>query len=347
LNPALLPKYVTPLVIPPAMPRTSKLIQRMGKNVDYYEIGVRQFRQQILPAGWPATTVWSYGSVNHPGTFNYPAFTLEAKHDAPLRVNWINQLMDASGNYLPHLLAVDPTLHWANPPGPRDRRPTFKKNVRPTRYTGPVPIVTHVHGAHAPEESDGYAEAWYLPDAKNIPGSYFTSGTWYDTFRAKAENLLGQPWERGAAVFQYPNDQRATTAWYHDHTLGMTRLNVYAGPAGFFLIRGGPDDLPDGILPGPAPRWAICRARSITRFPSPFRTARSTPTARVLSDSRAFFDGFTGPYIPKSDISPIWNPEFFGNTMVVNGKDVAEPQRRAASLSFPFPQRLQLAVSPA
>ena len=110
LNPALLPKYVTPLVIPPAMPRTSKLVQRMGRPIDYYEIAVRQFQQQILPAGWPATTVWSYGSVNHPGTFNYPAFTVEAKHDAPLRVNWINQLMDASGNYLPHLLAVDPTF---------------------------------------------------------------------------------------------------------------------------------------------------------------------------------------------------------------------------------------------
>src|ERR1051325_1195621 len=227
LNPTSLPKYVTPLVIPPAMPRASKLIQGMGKNVDYYEISVRQFRQAILPTGWPTTTVWSYGSVNHAGTFNYPSFTLEAKYNTPLRVKWINQLVDGSGNYLPHLLAVDPTLHWANPPGPRDMRPTFKRNVRPTRYTGPVPIVTHVHGAHATEEADGYAEAWYLAAAKNIPAGYFTSGTWYDPFKAKAEGLLGQTWEPGTAVFQYANDQRATTAWYHDHTLGMTRLNVY------------------------------------------------------------------------------------------------------------------------
>src|SRR6185436_1140228 len=83
LNPALLPKYVTPLVIPPAMPRTSKLPVRMDKNVDYYEIAVRQFRQQILPSGWPITTVWSYGSVNHPESFNYPAFTIEAKVNTP------------------------------------------------------------------------------------------------------------------------------------------------------------------------------------------------------------------------------------------------------------------------
>ena len=36
-------------------------------------------------------------------------------------------------------------------------------------------------------------------------------------------------------------------------------------------------------------------------------------------DTRAFFDGITGPYIPETDISPIWNPEFFGNMMMVNG----------------------------
>lgn len=320
LNPALLPKYVTPLVIPPAMPRTAKLPQRMGKNTDYYEIAVRQFRQQVLPVGWPTTTVWSYGSVNHPGTFNYPAFTLEAKYNAPLRVKWINQLTDASGNYLPHLLAVDLTLHWANPPGPRDTRPTFKRNAKVTRYTGPVPIVTHVHGSHAPEESDGYAEAWYLPDAKNIPNSYFTTGTWYDRFKAKSESNLGQPWERGAAVFQYPNDQRATTAWYHDHTLGMTRLNVYAGPAGFYLIRGGNSDLPSGILPGPAPALGDPAGMRYYEIPLAIQDrAFNADGSWFYPDSRAFFDGFTGPYIPKSDISPIWNPEFFGNTMLVNG----------------------------
>jgi FtsP/CotA-like multicopper oxidase with cupredoxin domain len=37
-------------------------------------------------------------------------------------------------------------------------------------------------------------------------------------------------------------------------------------------------------------------------------------------DSRAFFDEFAGPYIPDSDVPPIWNPEFFGTTMLVNGK---------------------------
>ncbi len=164
LNVPDMPKFVTPLVIPPAMPRTTKTKMRVPAGTDYYEIAVRQFVQQILPEDMPATTVWSYGSVNHPGTFNYPAFTIEAKFDKPIKVRWINDLKDPNtGRYLPHLLAVDQTLHWANPPGGpmgRDMR-----GMDPTPYKGPVPIVTHVHGAHAPEESDGFAEAWFLPDA--------------------------------------------------------------------------------------------------------------------------------------------------------------------------------------
>jgi spore coat protein A, manganese oxidase len=125
-------------------------------------------------------------------------------------------------------------------------------------YTGPVPIVTHVHGAHTTEESDGYAEAWFLPAAQNIPASYATEGTWYNNFKMQAANKgFVAPgttaWEPGTSVFQYPNDQAATTLWYHDHTLGMTRLNVYAGPAGFYLLRGGPTDGVKGKLPGPAP----------------------------------------------------------------------------------------------
>jgi len=320
LNPALLPKYVTPLVIPPAMPRTTKLPVRMDKNIDYYEIAVRQFRQQVLPFGWPMTTVWSYGSVNHPGTFNFPALTIEAKWEAPVRVNWINQLVDGYGNYLPHLLPVDPTLHWANPPGPRDSRPDFKRNVNVQPYRGPVPIVTHVHGAHSPEESDGYTEAWYLANTKSIPRGYFTAGTWYEAFKAKSEALLGQKWDPGAAVFQYPNDQRATTMWYHDHTLGMTRLNVYAGPAGFFNLRGGPSDLSSGILPGPAPALGDPPGLRYYEIPLAIQDRSFNADGSLLyPDSRAFFDGFTGPYIPKSDISPIWNPEFFGNAMLVNG----------------------------
>ena len=66
-------------------------------------------------------------------------------------------------------------------------------------------------------------------------------GRGIDFFAGKAADAYGVTWGPGFAVFQYPNHNRASTIWYHDHALGMTRLNVYAGPAGFYLIRGGPE----------------------------------------------------------------------------------------------------------
>jgi spore coat protein A len=319
LDPKTIDKYVAPLVIPPVMP---PLTAAQNRSIDRYAIAVRQFQQQILPPGQPKTMVWGYGSVPHQGTFNYPAFTIEARVDRPVRVKWVNDLVDRNGRYLPHLLPVDPTLHWANPPGGtagRDMRPTFTSTPGP--YTGPVPIVTHLHGSHSAEESDGFAEAWYLPHASNIPRGYATVGSLYEEFRGKFQAKWGQAWSPGSAVFQYQNDQRASTLWFHDHTLGMTRVNVYAGPAGFYLLRGGSSDLPDGVLPGPAPSLGdlpgtryyeipiVIQDRSFNRDGSLFYPA-----------SREFFDGFGGPYIPDSDISPLFNPEFFGNTMVVNGR---------------------------
>ena len=106
---------------------------RAASSVDYYEISMRQFAQQVLPAGLPATTVWGYGgkaAQSNRGLLvhNAPSLTIEAQYNRPVRVKWINELVDGNGNYLPHLLPVDPTLHWANPPGGtagRDERPTF------------------------------------------------------------------------------------------------------------------------------------------------------------------------------------------------------------------------------
>ena len=339
LDPELVPKYQTALLIPPVMPKAGTVRQR-GRVVDYYEISVKQFAEQILPAGMPATPVWGYGAVKSASPnglllHNAPSLTIETQADVPVRIKWINELVDANGNYLPHLLPVDQTLHWANPPGGvhgRDSRPTFADTPGP--YTGPVPIVTHVHGAvGVGDESDGYAEAWYLPNAKNIPAGYARRGSWYDYFRGKAARRFGAPWGPGFATFQYPNDNRASTIWYHDHALGMTRLNVYAGPAGFYIVRGGPagdDAVTDSrfgtqaVLPGPAPA-------AEDPFPPPAgKTYYEIPIAiqdrsfnadgsLFYPDTRAFFDEYAGPYIPHSDLAPIWNPEFFGNMIMVNG----------------------------
>ena len=322
LDPGLITKYAMPLVIPPAMPRTAMVTQRGRGSVDYYEIAVRQFSQQILSPDLPPTTVWSYGSASTPGTFNYPAFTIEANFNRPVRVKWINDLKDEAGRFRPHLLAVDPTLHWANPPGGaegRDMRPTFASTPGP--YRGPVPIVTHLHGGHNAQESDGYAEAWFLPEAGDIPAGFAREGTFYEPFRAEFVEKWGVQWEPGTATFQYENDQRAGTFWYHDHTLGMTRLNVYAGPAGFYLLRRGPGDLPPAVIPGPAPGVGADPFGRFYEIPLAIQDRSFNGDGSLFYPaSREFFDGFAGPFVPASDVPPIWNPEFFGNTMVVNGR---------------------------
>jgi spore coat protein A len=377
LDPLTVPKYVTPLVIPPVM-------NNDGSDQSY-DIAVRAFSQQILPGGiwntlngrndqFPATPVWSYGPAQDPtpavapdpnSQFNYPAYTLETLSGTAVDVRWLNQLVanpdacsfnspvgDPDCNYRSHLLSIDQTLHWANPP--RDCREgaprTDCAGDDPDRYEGPVPIITHVHGAHVDSHSDGYPEAWWLPRAGNIPAGYATNGTLFDD--ATGTNNGAQ----GYADFHYRQDQPATTLWYHDHTLGMTRSNVYAGPAGFWLVRGGANDvvmeynkkksrMKPATLPGPAP-VAGNDVLSLNIPGNPLRNSireiaiaiqdRSFNADGTLfyPDNRAFFESLNVPgeppqfpgagvldidFVPDSDIAPIWNPEAFFNVMVVNG----------------------------
>ena len=80
-----------------------------------------------------------------------------------------------------------------------------------------VRTVPHLHGSRTSSLSDGLPEKWFTPG--------------------------------NSVRFHYPNNQRAATLWYHDHALGITRLNVYAGLSGFYLLRDGQEaalHLPSG-----------------------------------------------------------------------------------------------------
>jgi FtsP/CotA-like multicopper oxidase with cupredoxin domain len=161
----------------------------------------------------------------------------------------------------------------------------------------------------------------------------------------------------GVANFSYPNDQPSTTLWYHDHGLGITRNNVYAGPAGFWLVReagGGETGLMSGNLPGPAP----VAGQAVLDLNVPGNAVRGSirEIPIVIQDrsfnadgslfypgDRAFFEGlnpkdlkipFIGDMNFPSDISPIWNPEAFFNTMVVNG--VSWPTLEVAQAKYRF-----------
>jgi spore coat protein A len=99
LDPHDISQFATPLLVPPAMPRAGKIPVRGGRAIDYYDVSVRQFPQQILPAGMPPTTVWGYGprtAQGGPMIFHAPSLTIEAKHGTPVRVRWSNELRTSS-----------------------------------------------------------------------------------------------------------------------------------------------------------------------------------------------------------------------------------------------------------
>ncbi|HTZ46087.1 MAG TPA: multicopper oxidase domain-containing protein [Verrucomicrobiae bacterium] len=125
-----------------------------------------------------------------------------------------------------------------------------------------VRSVAHVHGAKVPPESDGYPENWLVPGK--------------------------------SAVYHYPNQQDAAMLWYHDHAMGINRLNIFAGLAGAYIVR---DKVEDALHLPPA------------KYEVPL----------VICDR--MFDKDGQLYYPVSDKPDTpWIPEFFGDAHLVNGK---------------------------
>jgi spore coat protein A, manganese oxidase len=125
-----------------------------------------------------------------------------------------------------------------------------------------VRAVVHLHGGKSPPESDGYPEDWYPPGH--------------------------------SAVYHYPNRQDATMLWYHDHAMGIERLNQYAGLFGLFLIR---DDVEDALhLP-----------RGLYEVPIVLCDRLLRETGQLIYPTSG------NPEAP-------WVPEVNGDAMLVNGK---------------------------
>jgi len=297
LDPKMIPKFVNQLPIPPAWEPTVIVDEETGEVIRHeYTINVTEFYQQILPAfdekkqptGFPATKVWGYEGLYDNGTHivpfrHSPSGTFEAIRGIPVQVKWVNNLVDAQGDPLPHMFPVDPTLHWANPNmmsmEPPQPWPAFPPGF-PDAQT-PVPIATHLHGGEVPSGSDGGPEQWWTPDGMQ-GGDYRTV----------------IPTDLNAAVYYYPNEQRATTLWYHDHALGITRINVMSGLAGFYMLRDPADPLASVL---PSGQYEV-------------------PIA--IQDRSFNLDGsiWFPPVGLDPSVHPYWQPEFFGNTIMVNGR---------------------------
>jgi spore coat protein A len=195
---------------------------------------------------------------------------------------------------------LPPTTLWgynAQYPGPtfeaRRGRPIAVRwmNNLPNRHMFPIDntlhgdeagqpavrTVVHLHGHKVLPESDGYPEAWFT-------NGFGQTGPFFEQ-----------------RIYQYPNDQAATQLWYHDHALGATRINNYAGLSGVYLLRDqveGNLNLPDGAFEIPL----IIQDR--------FFNADGSLLYPVEDNG-----GDPDPRVP-----PVWIPEFFGDTVLVNGK---------------------------
>jgi FtsP/CotA-like multicopper oxidase with cupredoxin domain len=184
------------------------------------------------------------------------------------------------------MFAVDPTIHWADPGkmGMMMLTPPVEAPTFPPGYVdaqSPVPIVTHLHGGEVPSAYDGGPDAWFTANGIHGP-SYATI----------------VPTDPNAAVYEYPNTQEPTTLWYHDHALGITRINIMSGLVGFYTLRD-PADSIASLLP-------------IGQYDVPL----------CIQDRSFLIDGSL--YYPSEgnypEIHPYWQDAFLGNTVMVNGK---------------------------
>lgn len=244
------------------------------------------------------TRVWGYGAntVSWPGqTFQVMSTSAGGRDETVVR--WINELQGKE-----HLLPVDTNLHWAyslhgasSANGVDYRQYSIEKNG--------VPIITHLHGGNSAFQFDGNPEFFYSPHGKVTgPQWDFVEGGFTNTFR-------------------YDNAVPAGNLWYHDHALGITRLNVYAGLAGFYFVRDEHDTgMPDNPLGLPAFPYELAYAiqdRMFTEKGDLFYPA---------FPGDPFYDDFItgeGAILPEA-LFPGGGPtalaEFFGDHMVVNGK---------------------------
>ena len=262
------------------------------------------------------TTIWGYGE-NGKGV-TWPGRTIERHvNDKPLDITWQNKLTDAAGNPLPHLLPVDTSLHWAYALHGESSINGVDYRQYSIEQDG-VPLVPHVHGGKNDSSVDGNPEYFFSP-------GYGVRGP---RWQRKRYRYGGSDWNNMAGMM-----------WYHDHALGITRLNVYAGLAGFYPLR---DDNDTGKVDNPAGLPADPYELGFAVQDRMFSNTGELFYPSLPGDP--FYDDFItgeGAVLPP-DIFPGGGPtalaEFFGDHMVVNGiiwpkYDVEQRQYRVRFLN--------------
>ncbi len=256
-------------------------------GVDHYTLSVSKYADQLHP-DQGATRLFGYGQG---GNNKHLGGIIVASRDTPVQVTFINNLPTD------HVLPVDTSIMGAEQGADR--------------------ISPHLHGGFVPWASDGGPFAWWNADGSKYGDSYardFMLG-------------LNPGLPANAGEFYYPNQQGARFAWYHDHAIGTTRLNAYAGIASAYVITDAYEATLAAApyyLPGPLDARTKYLVFQDKKFVSP-RFLADNP---LWSGSRNPGDlGYADYYdpdvyeLPPGNPPPIPSvvPEFFGDTILVNG----------------------------
>ena len=304
-----IPQFVDPL---PVLEVSGGPIRTLVADANEIELHMREFRANMLPSTFAPGTyagTWVFGYIEGPnppmspvGTYTGPAII--ATRGVPTQIRFVNDLGDTSTTHVQVWKnSIDQTLHWADPLGGEMNMcnhmimpglPPEPSCGQP--YSGPIPAVPHLHGGYVPPVLDGGPDAWFTSDGLIHGHGYYTH-----------PNV---PAAANACVYRYPNDQEAAPTWFHDHLLGGTRINVYAGLAGAYAVIDPALHLPTGLN-------AIGLQQGAHGAVEPL-------IPLVIQDRMFDTDGqlFFPAGLPDSPNPehPFWVPEFVGDTIAVNGK---------------------------
>jgi FtsP/CotA-like multicopper oxidase with cupredoxin domain len=198
------------------IPVATKVTDPSGHGDDYYEIGEIDYSMQMNRDLPKRTKLRGYKDLNQvapPNDSYYLGPVIIATRDKPVRVKFVNQLgIGTAGNLF---IPVDTTLMGAGM-GP-DGMTTYSENR----------TAVHLHGGATPWISDGTPYQWFTPAGET--NKYQTG--------ASLQNVpdMANPGQ-GAMTNYYTNQQSNRLMFYHDHAVGITRLNVYAGMAAGYLV---------------------------------------------------------------------------------------------------------------
>lgn len=289
LNPKTIPQFVDPLPD----------LDIITAGTEQIELQMTEFQTNVLPNQMNLPTwVWGYLQPGEGSRTSYLGPVIVATRGTPTEIKFVNNLGGAdTTNVLAYKYSTDETLHWADPLNNEENMLAHMANppsyadyaalIPPgfPNYSGPVPAVVHLHGGEVPSVLDGGPNAWFTSDNQYVGAGYYSK----DGLSAK-----------NYAIYRYPNTQEGAPIWFHDHTLGATRLNVFCGLAGAYLIvdpANDPANLPP-LIP------LVIQDRMFD------------------TNGQWFFpaDSAGGVLWALNPQHPYWVPEFIGDVICVNGK---------------------------